>query len=99
MKIEGCEAATIRGIAEAEKVSERFVSRTTALGPSLTRSRFLEKLVAHRSPTPPASIKELHRRGRAARGVSKRSWVSRPIVSLNEGPHNPWIVTTAAANQ
>ena len=45
-KIEAGEAATIRDIAVAEKVSERFVSRTMRL--AYLSPIVLEKLVAHR---------------------------------------------------
>ena len=55
-KIETGEVATIRDIAVAEKVSERFVSRTMRLA-SLSPI-VLERLVAHRRPCS-LSIKDL----------------------------------------
>ena len=47
-KIETGEVATIRDIAVAEKVSERFVSRTMRL--AYLSPDVLERLVAHRRP-------------------------------------------------
>ena len=55
-KIEIGEAATIHDIAIAEKVSERFVSRTTRL--AYLSPIVLERLVAHRRPCS-LSIKDL----------------------------------------
>ena len=55
-KIETGEVATIRDIAVAEKVSERFVSRTMRL--AYLSPTVLERLVAHRRPCS-LSIKDL----------------------------------------
>ncbi len=55
-KIETGEVATIRDIAVAEKVSERFVSRTMRL--AYLSPIVLERLVAHRRPCS-LSIKDL----------------------------------------
>ena len=55
-KIEAGEVATIHDIAVAEKVSERFVSRTMRL--AYLSPIVLERLVAHRRPCS-LSIKDL----------------------------------------
>lgn len=55
-KLESSEAATIQDIAAAEKISDRFISRTLRL--AYLSPTVLEKLVAHRRPCA-LSIKDL----------------------------------------
>ena len=64
-KLETGEVATIRDIAVAEKVSERFVSRTMRL--AYLSPIVLEKLVTHRRPCR-LSIKDLS-------VVAERPWI------------------------
>jgi len=64
-KLEAGEVATIRDIAVAEKVSERFVSRTMRL--AYLSPVVLEKLVTHRRPCR-LSIKDLS-------AVAGRPWI------------------------
>jgi hypothetical protein len=64
-KLETGEVATIRDIAVAEKVSERFVSRTMRL--AYLSPIVLEKLVTHRRPCR-LSIKDLS-------AAAERPWI------------------------
>ena len=72
-KIEAGDVATIRDIAVAEKVSERFVSRTMRL--AYLSPIVLERLVAHRRPS--RSRSRISSPRPSSRGVSKRLWCSR----------------------
>jgi hypothetical protein len=69
-KIEAAEVATIRDIAVAEKLSERFISRTMRL--AYLSPIVLERLVAHRRPCS-LSIKDLI-------AASERPWCEQEAV-------------------
>lgn len=73
-KLEAGEVATIRDIAVAEKVSERFVSRTMRL--AYLSPVVLEKLVTHRRPCR-LSIKDLS-------AVAGRPWIEQEALVFED---------------